>query len=236
MPLMDGYTATRKIREIPRFADLPIIALTANVMSGDRDRALEAGMNDHLGKPIDRNALFAALVRWVRPAAPLVAPAGVESPPEIITQDALEPARRHHTGLPELPGLDMDAGLTIASGKPDFYRRLLLRFRDSQRVFGERFAVALADGDVEAATRVAHSLKGVAANVGATGVQQAAEVLEKACRSGAAEADIRQHAAALDTRLAEVLAGLDTLVASEPPVPAPESAAGEARVHRVSVA
>jgi PAS domain S-box-containing protein len=234
MPVMDGYTATRKIREIQKFADMPIIALTANVMSGDRDRALEAGMNDHLGKPIDRKALFAALVRWVRPAT-LLAGSAAQTSHAAIAPEMSEPARRHHSGLPELPGLDMDAGLAIASDKPDFYRRLLLRFRDSQSGFGERFAGALANGDLEAATRVAHSLKGVAANVGATGVQQAADVLEKACRSGAQEGDIRQHAAVLDTQLAQVLAGLDALLADEPPGSLPDSATGAAKVHRVSM-
>jgi CheY-like chemotaxis protein len=68
MPSMDGYEATREIRRNPRWRDLPIIAMTANAMSGDRDKALAAGMNDHIAKPIDVRAMFETLNRWLRPA------------------------------------------------------------------------------------------------------------------------------------------------------------------------
>jgi CheY-like chemotaxis protein len=69
MPVMDGYAATRELRSDPKWRDLPIIAMTANAMVGDREKVLEAGMNDHIAKPIDVTEMFATLARWVPPAA-----------------------------------------------------------------------------------------------------------------------------------------------------------------------
>jgi len=66
MPVMDGYTATRKLREKEKFADLPIIALTANVMKGDREKILAAGMNDLIGKPIDIDIMLLTMAKWIR--------------------------------------------------------------------------------------------------------------------------------------------------------------------------
>jgi two-component system, sensor histidine kinase and response regulator len=68
MPVMDGYTATRAIRRRPELAGLPVIAMTANVMSGDREKALDAGMNDHIGKPINVREMFTTMAKWIRPA------------------------------------------------------------------------------------------------------------------------------------------------------------------------
>ena len=67
MPEMDGLQATEELRRDGRFGDLPIIAMTAHAMAGDREQSLQAGMNDHVTKPIDPDALFAVLLRWVRP-------------------------------------------------------------------------------------------------------------------------------------------------------------------------
>ncbi len=69
MPVMDGYTATREIRKQPRFKELPIIAMTANVMKGDREKAEEAGMNDHVGKPFDLSKLLNTMAYWITPRA-----------------------------------------------------------------------------------------------------------------------------------------------------------------------
>jgi two-component system sensor histidine kinase/response regulator len=69
MPVMDGIEATRVIRSDPRLQDLPIIAMTANAMASDREQCLKAGMNDHIGKPIDPDELFSVLLRWARPGA-----------------------------------------------------------------------------------------------------------------------------------------------------------------------
>ena len=73
MPVMDGYAATRALRQRPELRALPVIALTANAMVGDRDKALAAGMNDHIAKPIKLEQLFATLARWIRPEGATVA-------------------------------------------------------------------------------------------------------------------------------------------------------------------
>jgi two-component system sensor histidine kinase/response regulator len=67
MPVMDGYTATREIRKNPAFKDLPIIAMTANAMAGDREKVLQAGMWDHIAKPLNVADMFATLAKWIKP-------------------------------------------------------------------------------------------------------------------------------------------------------------------------
>ena len=74
MPVMDGLTATRQLRQNPAWAQLPVLAMTANAMSRDRDLCLAAGMNGHLAKPIDPDELFASLLQWIGPRAPASAP------------------------------------------------------------------------------------------------------------------------------------------------------------------
>ena len=68
MPVMDGYTATREIRKNPAFKELPIIAMTANAMAGDREKVIEAGMNDHIAKPLNVAEMYATIAKWVKPA------------------------------------------------------------------------------------------------------------------------------------------------------------------------
>jgi CheY-like chemotaxis protein len=167
MPVMDGYAATRALRQLPGLQDLPVIAMTANTMVGDREKALEAGMNDHIAKPIKVNDMFATLARWVRPAAntsPGVA--NVDETPDLLAA---------------LPGIDTRVGLAATMGNEVLYRRLLRLFRDSQADFLARFNTARAAGEMVAATRMAHDLKSLTASLGIHAVQQEAAALEQAC-------------------------------------------------------
>jgi PAS domain S-box-containing protein len=169
MPVMDGYAATRALRENPRNRDLPIIAITANVMASDRDQALQAGMNAHITKPINVPELYKVLSRWLKPTT---------------TESHERPSRvAANTGtLPELPGIDTQMGLAQTRKLP-LYLRLLVKFRDGQgRVFADEFTPALAAGDWEQATRLAHSMKGVARTLGVTQLGQQAQVLEDSCK------------------------------------------------------
>jgi len=168
MPVMDGYAATRALRSRPEWKDLPVIAMTANAMAGDRDKVLQAGMNDHIAKPIRVDDLFATLARWVRPAAQ--APSG--------------------SGLAELPGIDVRAGLSAVMDDEALYRRLLGMFRDREADFADRFRQACEAGDTSAATRHAHDLKSVAGSLGMPALQRAAAALEAACEHGGGEATI----------------------------------------------
>ncbi len=214
MPVMDGYTATRKIREQDRLKDLPVIAMTANVMEGDREKALASGMNDHIAKPINVRDMFNTMAKWITPSNPVDAEVEVGSRP--ASQDAEE--------FPELPGINIAHGLATTENNPDLYRKLLFRFRESQTDFEQQFRSAQSDEDGEAATRAAHSLKGVAGNLGAEALQEAAKSLETACNEGAE--DVEQLLTATVTELEHVLKGLDALKETQSEEETPE-ASGE---------
>ena len=190
MPVMDGYAATRALREQPQWRELPVIAMTANAMVGDRDKALAAGMNDHIAKPIQVDEVFATLARWVRPAGSAGAVPGGPG------------------GLDGLPGIDSRAGVAGMMGDTALYRRLLRMFRDREADFLQRFKGARTDGDAGAAMRMAHDLKSVAGTLGMQRVQQAAQALESACVDGAADADIEALAQVAARELEPVIAAL----------------------------
>jgi signal transduction histidine kinase/DNA-binding response OmpR family regulator/HPt (histidine-containing phosphotransfer) domain-containing protein len=181
MPVMDGLAATRAIRLKPEFRTLPIIAMTANVMESDREKCTEAGMNDHLAKPIDPEALFASLLRWIKPRAGIAAAADTGN---TLTPAKIEPqsAQPSETATFEIPGVDTKSALRRTGGNPKRYEMLLRKFAESTAV--EEIRDALAKGDTETAARAAHSLKGAAANLGATAVAEAAAKVEKAIQTG----------------------------------------------------
>ncbi|MGE0433360.1 MAG: transporter substrate-binding domain-containing protein [Planctomycetota bacterium] len=198
MPVMDGYEATRAIRQLPGFDQLPILAMTANVMSTDRERAGQAGMNDHIGKPIHVAQMFSTMARWITPRNPLPEASGDGNAPA--------PGRNDHDAIAigSLPGIDVAAGLATSNGSVALFRRLLDRMRDTCAGFVAEFRAATDD---ETRVRVAHTLKGVAGNIGARDLQQAAAGLEQAClHNNAAE-----HAT-IDARLAEVSAALQIVL------------------------
>lgn len=200
MPVMDGYTATRKIRELDHLKDLPVIALTANVMNGEWEKVLTAGMNDHIGKPIDLNKMLITMAKWISPGGTAnnrAAQATVRkvSKPEVLA---------------DLPGIDTEAGLSIAQGNLPLYRKLLLKFLEIHQDFERPFLIAQAKGrNLHEAICAAHSLKGAAGSIGAGGVHEAAQALETACREG--KESIDELLAAVITELQPVIAGLKNL-------------------------
>ncbi len=203
MPVMDGYTATRLLRQNPAWARLPVIAMTANAMSGDREKVLAAGMNDHISKPINVDDMFQTIARWVkpgqgRPVGPEVLlewaqqtvggkVADKESGKVVATVAEVPGAAAAPVGsavLGEIKGIRQDLGLARAAGRADLYLKMLLRFRDGNRQFGVQFQEALQSGDPAAATRMAHTLKGTAGTVGALALEKLAAELEAACLRG----------------------------------------------------
>ncbi len=200
MPVMDGYTATRAIRANPRWKDLPVIAMTANAMAGDREKALAAGMSDHIPKPLNVAEMFATMARWI-----------LSSGRELRPREVTETDAAALPSLPLLPGIETGAGLERTMGDQRLYRRLLLKFRDAYQDFGSRFQQALADPDREAAVRMAHTLKGTAGNIAAVGVQAAAGELEQGCLRGAAPEELAALVVKLEAELSPVLAGLREL-------------------------
>jgi CheY-like chemotaxis protein/HPt (histidine-containing phosphotransfer) domain-containing protein len=172
MPEMDGFTTTKVLRDDPRFQSLPIIAMTAHALVEERQLCLEAGMNDHLTKPIDPDALFATLARWATPR-----PAQATEPAAGI------PAIAIHDLIPrEIEGVDVKNGLKRVAGNKKLYRDLLMQFAAKHGDAGQKISAALESGDLKLAERMAHTVKGIAGNIGAMQVFSAAGRLEKALR------------------------------------------------------
>ncbi|AWJ94121.1 histidine kinase (plasmid) [Azospirillum baldaniorum] len=200
MPVMDGVAATLEIRR-QGFADLPIVAMTANAMQADRERCLDAGMNDYLAKPIDPDALWATLLTWIAPRPGLGAEAPV-SPPAPAAEDGGD--------LPAgVPGLDTVTGLSRVLGKKRLYLDLLRKFAAGQRDVVTAIRGALDSGDLAAAERYAHTLKGTAGNIGAHPVQDAATDLEAVIRDARPRPEIDTRLAALEPPLGALLAHLE---------------------------
>ncbi|MBF0137660.1 MAG: PAS domain S-box protein [Magnetococcales bacterium] len=198
MPEMDGYEATRHIRRLPGGESVPIIAMTAGAMVGDRERCLEAGMNDHLGKPIDPSGLFAMLARWLNGGqGAAILPLSDHAPEQ---PDA---------AFMDLPGIDWQQGLSRVGGRAAFYRNLLIQFAKDQQHAVRRLHDLLARGDGGAVERELHTLKGLAGSVGATVLQEAAASLEKAVLAGGILSPTLLHS--LEEELNRVLSGLTSL-------------------------
>ncbi|MBF0369439.1 MAG: response regulator [Magnetococcales bacterium] len=172
MPVMDGYAATREIRQDPAFADLPIIAMTANAMAGDREKCLAAGMNDHVAKPIDPKEMYGSLAKWVKP--------GKREVSLELQQRLAESAAEAKSDQPplNLPGFDVKKALERMGGNTKAFRKTLGKVVEAESDAMERILQSLDAGDREGAVRGAHTLKGVAGNIGATALQAVAGELE----------------------------------------------------------
>ena len=218
MPVMDGLTATRAIRTLPQFADLPVLAMTANAMAGDRERCLAAGMNDHIAKPIAPEDLWVKLLRWIKPrgvgAAAIVGTDGTAQAVDAEGVPALNP----------IAGLDLTLGLRLALGREALYRSLLDKFVSGQRDFHARISQALAAADWPVAVRIAHTLKGTAAQIGATELPGLAAQLESSIAQHEPSAPLRplqQQADALAERLGTLISAIEAQsFVDEPPLAA----------------
>jgi CheY-like chemotaxis protein len=201
MPVMDGIEATRVIRSNSRFRDLPIIAMTANAMASDRILCLEAGMNDHIAKPIDPDQLFGVLLRWIRRTDGDGGQAG-HNAPRADTQQERDSAF-------VIAGIDTAAGLKRTGGNRKRYETLLRKFSEQQSGTSADIDAALARGEAATAERAAHSLKGAAATLGAGALAEAAARVEAAIKNGDdARPDLRTLADLLDTVLADLRTAL----------------------------
>ncbi len=167
MPVMDGFEATRRIRAQARFAALPILAMTANAMAGDREQCLAVGMNDHISKPIAVERLLATLAHWV----------GAVRPP------APAPNLNAGAALPTLPGVNVADALQRMDHSLPRYDKLLARFAQHQGDALSRIRDALARSAPDDALRHAHTLKGLAATLGAEALARDAQAVEHALRA-----------------------------------------------------
>ena len=178
MPVMDGYEATRTIRNNPRFKNLPIIAMTAHAMVGDHEKSILAGMNDHVTKPIDPTQLFGTLVKWIKP--------GKRTSPTShnLDQEKLIETITDADSIPYLPGIEVETGLKRVGGNRKLYRKLLLRFREDNSNAIQQIKEAKEKKDNELAVRLAHTIKGVAGNLGANDLYNVSREVEGALKQG----------------------------------------------------
>ena len=174
MPVMDGYEATRRLREDPACAHLPILAMTAHAMAQERERCRVLGMNDYITKPINPGDLAATLARWVPQAAPAVLPQAQASPQEAGLQEAMA-------------GIETARGLACFSGRMELYDRMLQRFLELKEGAVEEVRDAVLQEDWTLASRLAHSMISVAGTIGAMDLSQSALTLQDAIRNGPPE-------------------------------------------------
>ncbi len=171
MPDMDGYAATRAIRSDAGLDEMPVVALTAHVLSDEKDQCLNAGMNGHLSKPIEVERLYAALRHWL---------------PEHVTARAPEPNEADRQGeqvLPSFPHFDVAGALKRVNNNRNLYIGLLQQFFDKHVGAAVDVATALGCEDIQEARRLLHLLRGIAGNMGAVSLHVQATVLENACRA-----------------------------------------------------
>ena len=158
MPVMDGYTATKIIRTMDGLSGLPIIAMTANAMSGDRGKAIASGMTDHIPKPINIQNTFITMANSIKPANPIELTDVVVT--DSYTQELLDVYHFEH--------IDAGSGLERTQGDRALYEKILKRFSGSTDSFETDLTQALNHADAMTAERVVHTLKGIAGTIGAT--------------------------------------------------------------------
>ena len=210
MPVMDGLEATRRILALPGRSSTPIVAMTANAFAEDRANCLDAGMVDHLPKPVDPSALFELLLHWL--------PGGPAGAPPAASEAASGPGAIIDA-LARTAGVDTAAGLASLGGRTSKYLEFIEKFRELHRHSPAQIAQAIIAGNIAAATRQAHTLKGAAAILGLRPVHQAAGRLENALRHHAPPADIEHLTEALDQIVAEQIAKLGGILKGAPPPP-----------------
>ncbi|MCG2584287.1 response regulator [Massilia sp. TS11] len=194
MPQMDGHEATLALRRDPQFNHVPIIAMTAHALAEIRERCLREGMQDYITKPIDPEKLYTTLARWLGHAMPARVPL---------------PARET-VALPSIAGIDTSMGLRHVAGNTVLYIQLLDRFRDSQRTMGGEILDLMSKGLRLEAGKRAHTLRGLAGNIGAKALQQSAQLLDEQVRATSPDHEaLLQQARALERELVAVVAGLD---------------------------
>jgi PAS domain S-box-containing protein len=208
MPEMDGYTATKLIRRQPRLRDLPIIAMTAHALVEERQNCLDAGMSDHVTKPIDPDALLVTLLRWAEPRE-LRSGADV-TPVKVIDEIA----------LPEIEGVDLQGGLKRLVGNKRLYRDLLLQFASKQSDAPAEIAAAIESADRKLAERIAHTVKGVAGNLGLGHVFAAAQKLEKAIRHESAvdRGTLEEFSLVLGRQVEAIRGAMEAVMPAEPSI------------------
>ncbi len=220
MPEMDGLEATRQLRQRFTSAQLPILAMTANAAEADRQQCAQAGMDAHIGKPIDPPLLFATLLHWLSQDAKRVRDTASVPARPVPTANAaaanvaVEPQQADATaGALAIAGVDTALGLRRAAGKDTLYRKLLATFVKDQADSVAQLRAAVRNSDRSTAIRIAHTVRGAAGTIGATALQELAETLEAALGSSS-EPPADATLDTLDAAVGAVVAAIDRALAA----------------------
>ncbi|MBF0421443.1 MAG: response regulator [Magnetococcales bacterium] len=220
MPRMDGFDATRLIRKHLSKEQLPIIAMTASAMSGERERCLSAGMNDHLPKPVELEILYTVLSRWIQMPDRKIDTSSHPLP------HAAEPGERKSNPddfdfIRGLQTIDVSGAIRKFGHNPKFYRKLLLDFRKGYADTGKSMEEAMNRGALADAKRLAHTMKGVSGNILAQGLAEAAHQLEIIIGTDPDVEMCREPLRHFNEALAKLLRDLDPIAAGRDPDPVP---------------
>lgn len=179
MPVMDGLTATAAIRAQYNYQQLPVLAMTANAMSGDEERSLAAGMQGHIAKPINEEQLIKALIKWC-------VPGDYSAEPDSSTVDypAAETPEHPKVRYPQTKGIDFDAALARLGNNVELYLKLVTQLHEQYQNSAMKVSDFITRGQHESARRYFHSLKGAAGNLGLDSLQAKAGELEKFMAEG----------------------------------------------------
>nr|CRH07280.1 Putative histidine kinase with PAS domain, PAS 3 domain, HisKA domain, HATPase domain, two Response regulator receiver domains and Hpt domain [Candidatus Magnetococcus massalia] len=185
MPIMDGYEATQMIRTMKSWHDIPIIALTANALSTDRERCIKAGMNDHVSKPITPTSLYEVLLNHLRPER--LAEIGTDAPqePDDVALARVSEPEEDHSGSPlqQLPGLNWGDAMARFEGNLSLLERLLSAFIQEVTPLLSRIETLMDEQAWEQMVPEVHGLKGIASNLSLDAIQEMAKALEMEMRS-----------------------------------------------------
>ncbi len=203
MPVMGGYEATQRIRQLPGCADLPIIAMTAHAMTGDREECIEAGMNDYVSKPVDADQFYSTLARW----------RGKQRDVESTAQAAVASSSSSSVALPPvLKGIDIAYALNNIGGDEQLLLSVMQKFAQAQHDAVSNIRHALSEGESDLACRHAHTLKGLAGTIGAVALQRRAEQVEHTIAKGTTLGQLTADLDALEASLGEIVTTIMGLV------------------------
>ncbi len=217
MPVMDGYNATKLIRENKEFDTLPIIAMSADVIGKIQEKVSDAGMNGYISKPIDIEELFKSLLTWIKPKKANHKNRHIQRTSSIENDNSII--------LPEIPGINTEDGLKRVGGNKNFYLKILSQFAENHLDFVPELLNAIDRNDEELAIRNTHSLKSVSGNLGATKLYESIKNLEDLLKDKFEHNDtVTKQLNEVDHLLKEIVKGLeylniDTVKSSSPSIP-----------------
>ena len=202
MPEMDGLEATRLIRSDRNFIGLPIIAMTANAMMGDREKCIDAGMNDYVTKPIDTHELFKTMSKWLK---------RTQKKEDIEVMPQMSEVKLTEDELPKsIPGIDMESGLKRIGGNKKLFKKILLEFKKTYENVITEIRDSYNANDSELLLRTVHTLKGVAGNFSAYEIQEAALNLETSLKKQMTE-QFEERVQRLETVLNKLIVSIKEL-------------------------